>query len=145
MRSSRPLCGDIADVPCRTDYQGRQLQVRQDRTQSGPIPALTPTERAVPPQFPEPERTDPEGAPRGTGLASKRANLPPLRLAPTGGYGAMGNGYGGRMHGATMSPGGRGMAMTPSMPGFSFHAYPVSTALVGMPRRALTAYSRRHL
>lgn len=136
--------GTLLTLPCRTDYQGRQLQVRQDRSQSGPIPALTPTERAVPPQFPEPERTEAGGAQRGTSLASKRANLPPLRLAPAGGYGAMGNGYGGRMHGATMSPGGRGIAMTPSMPGFSFHAYPVSTALWGCWARALTAFSQRH-
>lgn len=47
---AKPFC---VDSNSSADYQGRQLQVRQDKTQSGPIPALTPTERAQPPQFPE--------------------------------------------------------------------------------------------
>lgn len=133
---------DLTDCWYRTDYQGRQLQVRQDRSQSGPIPALTPTERALPPQFPEPGDKPDVNATGRTGLASKRGNLPPLRLAPATGYGAfgaMGNGYnGGRMmQGTGMSPVvGRGMApMTPSMPGFTFHAYPVSILVFEPSRR----------
>lgn len=94
---------------CRTEYQGRPLRVRQDKTQSGPIPALTPTERG-PPLFPEPPgdaETAKQDAPpqaRPTGLAGKRANLPPLRLAPSG-YGAFG-GQGGRFmeQGNMMTP-----------------------------------------
>lgn len=116
-----------ADVVCRTDYQGRPLRVRQDKTQSGPIPALTPTERGQS-LFPETsageDATKPseDAAPtnngRGTGLAGKRGNLPPLRLAPGGGYGAFSGGHSGRlmmpMEGNGMP--GRGMApMTPSV------------------------------
>lgn len=123
------------------DYQGRQLRVRQDKTQSGPIPALTPTERAVPPLFPETAtvgggeegkstgeagRVDAvpmNGAGRGsgTGLAGKRGNLPPLRLgpAPGGAYAAFGNGgHSGRlmMPSEGGNTAGRGMApMTPSV------------------------------
>lgn len=112
---------------CRTDYQGRPLRVRQDKTQSGPIPALTPTERG-PPLFPEsvgddtakPSDAAPVNNGRGTGLAGKRGNLPPLRLAPGGGYGAFSSGHSGRlmmpMEGNGMSMAGRGMApMTPSV------------------------------
>lgn len=177
------------------DYQGRQLQVRQDKTQSGPIPALTPTERAQPPQFPETAASssasshgdpvteqekeeeryptssaavarDAQNPPTGnrttgTGLAGKRGNLPPLRLGNNnnnggtgnGGYAPFGNGgpfdrmhsmqnggYNqarmgmGPMGGNTMSPvAGRGMPpMTPSMPGFTFHAYPSTPPLMPM-------------
>ncbi|KAJ9093093.1 hypothetical protein QFC21_006589 [Naganishia friedmannii] len=174
------------------DYQGKQLQVRQDKTQSGPIPALTPTERAQPPQFPETAVTssasshgnvateqEKEEEPdsrsgaafahdyqnplngnrsTGTGLSGKRGNLPPLRLGNnnnngSGGYAPFGNvgpfdrmhsaqnsGYNqsrmgmGPMGGNTMSPvAGRGMPpMTPSMPGFTFHAYPSTPPLMPM-------------
>ncbi|KAJ9102027.1 hypothetical protein QFC19_004953 [Naganishia cerealis] len=165
------------------DYQGRQLQVRQDKTQSGPIPALTPTERAQPPQFPEPavpssasshgadttgEQEKEESSARdtqiashgnrttGTGLSGKRGNLPPLRLGNNnggGGYGPFGGGWPfdhghsaqngglhqgrmgmGPMGANTMSPAaGRGMPpMTPSMPGFTFHAYPSTPPLMPM-------------
>ncbi|KAJ9110811.1 hypothetical protein QFC22_006667 [Naganishia vaughanmartiniae] len=175
------------------DYHGRQLQVRQDKTQSGPIPALTPTERAQPPQFPETatsssasshgeattedqkeqeqyarsgaafarDNHNPTNGNRstGTGLSGKRGNLPPLRLGNNnnnnggGGYAPFGNGgpfdrihsvqnggYNqprmgmGAMSENTMSPvAGRGMApMTPSMPGFTFHAYPSTPPLMPM-------------